>query len=131
MAFHFSPCVNDTFNLTWNVIIFNFRKVFQRRVNGSQTFFLDWNSYKAGFGSPRQEVWLGNDKLYYMTNQKNYQLRIDLVSLEGEPFYAKYNSFRINDEDDDYRLVDLGSYMGNTGLWSTKALKFSFNDDIL
>ncbi|KAJ8033611.1 Ficolin-1 [Holothuria leucospilota] len=89
--------------------------VFQRRVNGSQTFFLDWNSYKAGFGSPRHEMWLGNDKLYYMTNQKNYQLRIDLVSFPGLPFYAKYNHFRINNEDDDYRLVDLGSYTGNTG----------------
>ncbi|KAJ8033652.1 Ficolin-1 [Holothuria leucospilota] len=86
--------------------------VFQRRVNGSEDFYLGWNSYKDGFGSPNHELWLGNDKIFYLTNQRNYQLRIDLVYGTGRPYYAKYNLFRINDKNDKYRLVGLGSFSG-------------------
>lgn len=89
--------------------------VFQRRVNGSENFYRGWNSYKDGFGSPNHELWLGNDKIFYLTNQQNYQLRIDLVYGTGRPYYAKYNLFRINNETDKYRLADLGSFTGTAG----------------
>ncbi|KAJ8033648.1 Ficolin-1 [Holothuria leucospilota] len=89
--------------------------VFQRRVDGSQDFYVGWNMYKAGFGSPNHELWLGNDKLYYMTNNKNYQLRIDLVDRDGNQYYRRYTLFRISDERDDYTLVELGRSYGNTG----------------
>ncbi|PIK58390.1 putative fibrinogen-like protein 1 [Apostichopus japonicus] len=78
--------------------------VSQRRVDGTEYFFLEWNSYKQGFGSLDHDFWLGNDKLYYLTNQKRYKIRIDLVSKEGAPYYAKFDFFRINDESDNYRL---------------------------
>lgn len=61
------------------------------------------------------EFWLGNDKLYYLTNQRNYQLRIDLVDQFGSSYYANYGLFRINNENDNYRLSALGSYQGNPG----------------
>ncbi|KAJ8033368.1 Fibrinogen-like protein A [Holothuria leucospilota] len=83
--------------------------VFQRRVDGSQDFALYWSDYKDGFGTPHHELWLGNDKLHSLTTQKNYELRVDLVNSLGNPYYAKYNSFRVNDENDNYRL-SLGSY---------------------
>ncbi|XP_071836733.1 fibrinogen-like protein A [Apostichopus japonicus] len=86
--------------------------VFQRRVNGSVDFYRNWTSYKEGFGELDHEFWLGNDKLYYLTNQGSYTLRIDLVDSEGTPFYAKYDLFRINDENDKYRLSELGSFDG-------------------
>lgn len=43
-------------------------------------------------------------------------MRIDLVNRNGVPFFANYDLFRINDEEDNYRLVELGSYTGNAGL---------------
>ncbi|XP_071836447.1 fibrinogen-like protein A isoform X2 [Apostichopus japonicus] len=86
--------------------------VFQRRVNGSVEFNRNWASYKEGFGELDHEFWLGNDKLFYLTNQGNVQLRIDLVNMTGDPYYAKYDLFRINDEIDYYRLSVVGNYSG-------------------
>ncbi|XP_071849066.1 fibrinogen-like protein A [Apostichopus japonicus] len=86
--------------------------VFQRRVNGSVDFYRNWTSYKEGFGQPDHEFWLGNDKLFYLTNQGNYQLRIDMVNRDGAPYYAKFDFFRISDESDNYRLSGLGNFNG-------------------
>ncbi|PIK37289.1 hypothetical protein BSL78_25889, partial [Apostichopus japonicus] len=94
-------------------LIANFRcTVFQRRVNGSVEFYRNWTSYKEGFGELDHEFWLGNDKLYYLTNQGDYQLRIDMVIRDGAPYYAKFDLFRINDESDNYKLSGLGTYSG-------------------
>ncbi|XP_071836404.1 ficolin-1-like isoform X2 [Apostichopus japonicus] len=86
--------------------------VFQHRVNGSVDFYRNWQSYKEGFGELDHEFWLGNDKLYYLTNQGDYQLRIDMVNKDGAPYYAKFDLFRINDESDNYKLSKLGNYSG-------------------
>ncbi|XP_071837004.1 techylectin-5B-like [Apostichopus japonicus] len=89
--------------------------VFQRRVDGSQDFYLGWNSYKQGFGNLNINFWLGNDKLYFLTNQKRYEIRIDLVNRYGAPYYAKFDFFRTNVESDNYRLSGLGTYSGTAG----------------
>ncbi|XP_071835533.1 fibrinogen-like protein A [Apostichopus japonicus] len=105
--------------------------VFQRRVNGSVDFYRNWTSYKEGFGELDGEFWLGNDKLHYLTNQGNYTLRIDLVDRNGSSYYAKYDLFRINDENDNYRLAELGTFTGTTGadgLRDHYKLQFSTND---
>ncbi|PIK58777.1 putative ficolin-1-like, partial [Apostichopus japonicus] len=86
--------------------------VFQRRVNGSVEFHRNWKSYKDGFGELDHEFWLGNDKLYDLTNQGNYQLWIDMVNRDGAPYYAKFDLFRINDESDNYTLSGLGAFSG-------------------
>ncbi|XP_071837860.1 uncharacterized protein [Apostichopus japonicus] len=103
--------------------------VFQRRVNGSVDFYRNWTSYKEGFGQIVHEFWMGNDKLYYITNQDNYQIRIDLVDREGTPYFAEYDLFRINDENDKYRLSAVGTYSGTAGTSTDKenALKYQFN----
>lgn len=83
--------------------------VFQRRVDGSVYFHLFWDDYKNGFGSQDHEFWLGNEKIYSLTNQRQYTLRIDFVNVYGDPYYAKYDLFLINDETDNYRLT-VGNY---------------------
>ncbi|XP_071837840.1 uncharacterized protein [Apostichopus japonicus] len=86
--------------------------VFQRRVNGSVDFYRNWINYKEGFGELDHEFWLGNEKLFYLTNQEIYQLKISMVDRTGEPFSALFDHFRINDESDNYRLSELGNYSG-------------------
>ena len=38
--------------------------VFQRRVNGSVDFYLDWADYEEGFGYLDNEFWLGLGKIH-------------------------------------------------------------------
>ncbi|XP_071836895.1 fibrinogen-like protein A [Apostichopus japonicus] len=84
--------------------------VFQRRLDGSVEFYRDWDEYRDGFGFLNKEFWLGNDKISLLTNQKDYMLRIDLKNVNGDPYFAKYDMFRISDEETKYRLVGLGEY---------------------
>ncbi|PIK58778.1 tenascin, partial [Apostichopus japonicus] len=90
--------------------------VFQRRVDGSVDFYRNWTSYKEGFGELDHEFWLGNDKLYDLTNQGDYQLRIDLVNKDGAPYYAEFDLFRIKDESDNYTLSGLGAFSGTADI---------------
>ncbi|XP_071835967.1 fibrinogen-like protein A isoform X3 [Apostichopus japonicus] len=85
--------------------------VFQRRIDGAVDFYRRWDDYKDGFGFLQREFWLGNDKLSYLTNQGDYELRIDLVSRNGNSYFAKYDLFRISDDISKYRMTDLGSYL--------------------
>ncbi|KAJ8023023.1 Fibrinogen-like protein A [Holothuria leucospilota] len=107
--------------------------VLQRRLDGSIDFFRNWDEYKRGFGFLGREFWLGNDKISYLTNQKDYELRIDLNNKNGNAYYAKYDLFRISDEIGNYKLVGLGqchsgSTAGCNGLESSRNHFFSTRD---
>ncbi len=82
-----------------------FTQVFQRREDGSVDFFLDWASYKAGFGNVTGEHWLGNDNMYTISNNynKTYQLRVDM-NKGNELRFAVYGKFCIADEFGKYKL---------------------------
>ncbi|PIK41391.1 putative ficolin-2-like [Apostichopus japonicus] len=88
--------------------------VFQRREDGTEDFYRNWDDYENGFGSLEGEHWLGNEKLYNLTKQKTYGLRVDLEDFEGSSRYAKYNPFVVAGPADNYRL-QLGSYSGDAG----------------
>ncbi|XP_071849672.1 ryncolin-4-like isoform X2 [Apostichopus japonicus] len=88
--------------------------VFQRQMNGAQDFDLYWSDYKAGFGNLSENFWLGNEKIYSLTNQRRYELRIDLTNFYSVPLYAVYDSFNITDESQEYTLR-LGNYVGDAG----------------
>ncbi|XP_071836810.1 techylectin-5A-like [Apostichopus japonicus] len=88
--------------------------VFQRRSSASTDFNRGWSDYKNGFGNKNQDHWLGNKYIHSMTNQKTYQLRIDLRDSGSSSKYAVYSTFRINNEADKYRL-SVRSHSGNTG----------------
>ena len=86
--------------------------VFQRRIDGSVNFYLNWSDYKHGFGDLTNEFWLGNDKIHRLTSNDNMMLRVDLEDFEGNTRYAEYDMFGVMSESDKYRLK-LGSYSGN------------------
>ena len=88
--------------------------VFQRRLDGSVDFQLDWEFYKNGFGDLSGEFWLGNDNLHRLTTNPDVILRIDLEDFDGNITYAEYSTFKVADEVDKYRIL-LGGYNGTTG----------------
>ena len=88
--------------------------VFQRRLDGSVDFYLDWESYKNGFGDLNGEFWLGNDNLHRLTATDDVILRVDLEDFDGNKTYAEYTTFKVADEADKYRLL-IGGYNGTAG----------------
>ena len=85
--------------------------VFQRRVDGSVDFFLDWTDYKHGFGNLSGEFWLGLDKIHRLISDHNNVLRVDLEDFEGNTAYAEYNMFGVMSRENKYKLI-LGAYSG-------------------
>ena len=88
--------------------------VFQRRLDGSVDFYLDWQSYKNGFGDLKGEFWLGNENLHRLTATDDVILRVDLEDFDGNKKYAEYTTFKVADEADNYRLL-IGGYSGTAG----------------
>ena len=86
--------------------------MFQKRLDGSVDFFLNWNDYKVGFGDLNDEFWLGLDKIHRLTSDNNSMLRVDLEDFEGNTAYAEYNKFGVMSENDKYKLK-LGNYSGD------------------
>ncbi|GBO21995.1 Techylectin-5A, partial [Araneus ventricosus] len=102
-------CDMDTDGGGWTVI--------QRRGNFSRPadyFFKDWSNYKIGFGDIEKDFWLGNDNIYFLTNQRPYSIRFDLQAVDGEKRHAHYDGFWIEDEGNKYRL-HIEGYSGDAG----------------
>ena len=75
------------------------------------------------------EHWIGNENIHILTNQKNYQLKIELTDWARQKVVAVYDYFMIAHESDGYRLNILG-YNGNAGDGMSKhnGMKFSTFD---
>lgn len=69
---------------------------------------------QQGFGNIDAEYWLGLNNIYWLTNQGIYKLLVTLEDWTGRKTFAVYASFRVESEDDFYRLR-LGRYHGNAG----------------
>ena len=89
--------------------------VFQRRMDGSVNFFLNWIDYEEGFGDLNGEFWLGLSKIHRLTQDgTDYTLRVDLEDFENETRYAKYSTLNIGDSATEYTLTVEG-YSGDAG----------------
>jgi len=92
--------------------------VFQRRRDGSENFYRDWQDYKVGFGELQNEFWLGNEKLHTLSWEGTYpvgnELRIELADFEGQKKYAKYDQFSVGSEATSYTL-EVDEYSGDAG----------------
>ena len=87
--------------------------VFQRRLDGSVDFYLNWSEYRNGFGNLTNEFWLGLDKIHRLT-MKSSSLRVDLEDFDGGKGHAKYSKFAVGDEASKYELT-VNGYSGNAG----------------
>ena len=90
--------------------------VFQRRMDGSQDFYLNWDDYVRGFGDLSGEFWLGLSNLHRLTGNTSHtnMLRVDLGDFDGYTVYAKYSTFRVGDSVSEYTLT-VHSYTGTAG----------------
>ena len=88
--------------------------VIQRRTDGSVDFYRGWNDYKNGFGVLDNELWLGNDKILRLTQRTSMKIRFDLEAKDGDKAFAEYSSFRIEGEQNQYRL-HVSGYTGTAG----------------
>ncbi|XP_052706779.1 uncharacterized protein LOC128182222 [Crassostrea angulata] len=111
--------------------------VIQRRMDGSEDFYRSWQTYKAGFGKPQGEYWLGNEDIHLLTTKTSQELRVDLKKFSGEKAYAKYSTFTVGSESQKYMLT-VGGYSGTAGnveslleltAWTWKHLNTSLKVD--
>uniref|UniRef100_A0A8I3ND27 Angiopoietin like 4 n=2 Tax=Canis lupus familiaris TaxID=9615 RepID=A0A8I3ND27_CANLF len=57
--------------------------VIQRRQDGSVDFNQPWEAYKAGFGDPHGEFWLGLEKVHRILGDRGSRLAVQLQDWEG------------------------------------------------
>lgn len=118
---------NYCFGNNWTLI--------QRRSDGSENFYRDWNDYKQGFGKISNEFFMGLEQLHSLTSAQPHELLIVMQDFDNSKRYAKYDLFEIGSESEQYVLKSLGKYSGNAGdsLTYHKGSKFSTkakdNDD--
>ncbi|XP_078314406.1 ryncolin-1-like isoform X2 [Crassostrea virginica] len=103
--------------------------VIQNRMDKSTDFYRTWKEYKAGFGSPSQNYWIGNDVIHLLTKNKPQRLRVELQRFSGETGYAEYSTFAVGNEASKYRL-NVSGFKGNIGdsLVYHNGMKFSTRD---
>ena len=105
--------------------------VFQRRMDGSVDFYLNWTDYVHGFGNISGEYWLGLSKLHRLANGSiSTKLRVDMRDTNGTNAYASYSTFYISGSTTDYTLHASG-YNGTAGdsLAYHNLMKFSTKDN--
>ena len=85
--------------------------IFQRRMDGNVDFYRGWNDYKAGFGNPNGEFWLGLDKINRLSRSGQNVLRVDMEDFSGGKAYAKYSTFAVSNEANKYQLT-VGGFSG-------------------
>ncbi|CAH1240673.1 ANGPT2 [Branchiostoma lanceolatum] len=77
--------------------------VIQRRFDGSVLFNRTWEDYRDGFGTWDGEFYLGNEKIYKLTNMNKYMIRFVVTDWKGDVRWAEYDEFRIENEETNYR----------------------------
>ncbi|XP_062121212.1 fibrinogen-like protein 1 isoform X5 [Drosophila sulfurigaster albostrigata] len=104
--------------------------VIQQRVGGNENFNRDWATYRRGFGSFEGDFFLGLEKIHRITSLQRFELYIHLVDLHGSTYNARYDDFKISDEDNGYAL-SLGKFDGAfiaNGMRYYKNMKFTTFD---
>ncbi|XP_062570760.1 microfibril-associated glycoprotein 4-like [Saccostrea cucullata] len=87
----------------------------QKRVIGSLSFDRDWSAYKNGFGSPEQDVWVGNDFIHLLTKENNSALYVSITLQNGTTLYEMYDRFSVSNEAGKYQLFLAGPATGTLG----------------
>lgn len=116
-------CNSDIAGTGWTVI--------QQRINGREDFFMNWETYRNGFGDlSNGDFFLGLEKIHRLTTEQPHELYIHMEKFDGSTTFARYDEFGISGEDDQYRLSKLGKFSGSATneLRNNKNNRFSTYD---
>ena len=106
--------------------------VVQRRQDGSVDFNRDWVEYEEGFGSLTGELWYGLRPLHCLTNQGQWQLRMDFTFINGTKSHLFYNNFAVGTPNSQYQLAISGFIGTGTddpfGKYQLSGRKFTTKD---
>lgn len=84
--------------------------VIQTRFDGLVDFERTWTEYRNGFGNVDSEHWLGNNFIRQITQNNDYELKIELTGYGAAEFAtAKYSPFQIGSEDEKY-VLNVGTF---------------------
>jgi len=88
--------------------------IIQNRQSNNINFNRTWIEYRRGFGNIVNQInfWIGNENLYWLTNNYQCRLRIELTDWHNETRIGTYELFRISNKNDDYR-IQIDGYNGN------------------
>ncbi|XP_062121202.1 fibrinogen-like protein 1 isoform X2 [Drosophila sulfurigaster albostrigata] len=103
--------------------------VIQQRVRGNESFNRDWATYRKGFGSFESDFFLGLEKIHRITSLQRFELYIHLDAMHGSTYNARYDDFKISNEENGYAL-SLGKFDGTIkdGMRDNENMKFSTFD---
>ena len=109
-----------------------------QKLDDSTDFNLNWTDFKAGFGIPGGNFWIGLERMHQMTSNAPYRLRVEVQARANNLWYsAEYDTFLIDSEAGGYAIHVTGyhgdagdsiQYTGNQGIWYHNGMKFSTRD---
>nr|XP_053650392.1 fibrinogen-like protein 1 [Cherax quadricarinatus] len=101
--------------------------LFRQRQTPQENFNRPWQDYKTGFGDPRGEYWLGNDNLHALTSGgRRYRLKVIATNLQGEQHSAEWETFKVANEANKYKLT-VGGYTSTSTNTLGDALAIDIN----
>jgi len=100
--------------------------VIQRRKDGSVDFDRDWIDYEEGFGNLTGEFWYGLRPIHCLTNQGQWELRVDYMFANETARYFFYKNFKVGIPSSQYQLT-ISGYSGYTPDPSTHSLNNRIN----
>ena len=68
-------------------------------------FQQNWNSYKIGFNDSNGNYWMGLDNMNTITNNQNFNLYIELYSINNNISNITYSNFKVDSEINKYKLT--------------------------
>ncbi|KAL9701616.1 hypothetical protein quinque_005057 [Culex quinquefasciatus] len=104
--------------------------VIQQRFDGLENFTRSWSEYRDGFGVVGEEFWLGLEVVHRLTRSSPHELLVELEDFGGAYKYARYASFAVAGEDQQYKLLVVDGYSGTAGdsMEKHKGMKFTTID---
>ena len=82
--------------------------VIQRRRDGRIDFKRNWVEYEDGFGTLHGDFWFGLRGMNMMTDQGQWELRIDYRFTNGTKGYLAYSNFKVGPATEQYPLTISG-----------------------
>ena len=105
--------------------------VIQRnRKDNVVSFNKNWIDYEEGFGELSTEFWYGLKIIHYLTNNGQWEMRVDYQNDDKSWSYLHYNQFSIGSASEEYPLT-VGGFtgVGADHLAYHKGMRFSTSDN--